>query len=106
MLISCSSTKGGVGKTTIATNIACCAARDGLSVLIVDGDKQKSSRYWQEVRSENIMIGGVQVIGMPTKAIHKDLPRLSASYDVTLIDCGGGDSNIFSWNMLAPKKRH
>ena len=76
MLISCSSTKGGVGKTTIATNIACCAAHDGLSVLIVDGDKQKSSLYWQEVRAENNLFGGIQVVGMPTKAIHKDLPRL------------------------------
>jgi chromosome partitioning protein len=101
MLISCLSTKGGVGKSTLASNLACCAAREGLSVLIVDGDQQQSSLYWRGIRAEENLFGGIQVVGMPTKAIHKDLPHISASYDVTIIDCGGRDSSILRSSLIA-----
>ena len=42
--------KGGVGKSTIATNLAGYFARQGHSVMLGDVDVQQSSRAWLEVR--------------------------------------------------------
>ncbi|MDE2081641.1 MAG: ParA family protein [Burkholderiales bacterium] len=43
--------KGGVGKSTLATNIAGCLAAGGLSVMLGDVDRQQSSRQWLALRS-------------------------------------------------------
>jgi chromosome partitioning protein len=38
--------KGGVGKSTLATNLAGCLARRGHRVMLGDIDAQQSSRSW------------------------------------------------------------
>lgn len=48
-LVACS--KGGVGKTTIATHLAAEAALSGLHTALVDADPQGSSRRWCERRA-------------------------------------------------------
>lgn len=45
------STKGGVGKTTIATHLAAQAALDGQRTVLVDADPQGSSTRWAERRA-------------------------------------------------------
>ena len=42
--------KGGVGKSTLATNIAGCLAAAGHSVMLGDVDRQQSSRQWLAAR--------------------------------------------------------
>jgi chromosome partitioning protein len=42
--------KGGVGKTTLATNIAGCCAAAGLPVMLGDVDRQASARAWLDLR--------------------------------------------------------
>ena len=42
--------KGGVGKTTVATNIAGYFARQGRQVMLGDADRQQSSRLWLRLR--------------------------------------------------------
>jgi chromosome partitioning protein len=42
--------KGGVGKSTLATNIAGYFARQGHSVMLGDVDRQQSSRLWLGLR--------------------------------------------------------
>ena len=46
------SSKGGVGKTTIATHLAAQAALDGHRTVLVDADPQHSSTRWAERRAE------------------------------------------------------
>ncbi|MDP2004049.1 MAG: AAA family ATPase [Rubrivivax sp.] len=43
--------KGGVGKSTLATNIAGCLAAAGRSVMLGDVDRQQSSRQWLDQRA-------------------------------------------------------
>ena len=42
--------KGGVGKSTLATNVAGCLAAAGHSVMLGDVDRQHSSRQWLAAR--------------------------------------------------------
>ena len=42
--------KGGVGKTTLATNIAGYFARQGHAVMLGDADRQQSSKLWLGLR--------------------------------------------------------
>ena len=48
MIINIAHTKGGVGKSTLATNLAV-----ELNCPILDLDKQGSSKYFNELRVEN-----------------------------------------------------
>lgn len=43
-------TKGGCGKTTIATNLAAALAAGGLRTALADADRQKSASHWLAVR--------------------------------------------------------
>lgn len=43
--------KGGVGKTTLATNLAGYFARRGYNTMLGDTDRQQSSREWLKMRN-------------------------------------------------------
>ena len=45
------SSKGGVGKTTIATHLAAQAALDGCNTVLVDADPQGSATRWAQRRA-------------------------------------------------------
>ena len=53
------SSKGGAGKTTIATNLAAHYAVDGKNTVLVDADRQGSSQRWAEKRAHmpNAVLG-------------------------------------------------
>ncbi|MBL8305976.1 MAG: ParA family protein [Rubrivivax sp.] len=46
--------KGGVGKSTLATNVAGCLAAAGHSVMLGDVDRQQSSRQWLALRPPSL----------------------------------------------------
>ena len=46
------SSKGGAGKTTVATNLAAHFALDGKRTVLVDADPQHSSTRWAERRAD------------------------------------------------------
>jgi chromosome partitioning protein len=46
------STKGGVGKTTIASHLAAHAAVDGRRTVLIDADPQHSATRWAERRAD------------------------------------------------------
>lgn len=50
-LVACS--KGGVGKTTLAVNLAAAQADAGRNVSVVDADPQGSATRWNQRRSEH-----------------------------------------------------
>jgi chromosome partitioning protein len=48
--------KGGCGKTTVATNLACQFANEGHSTALIDYDPQCSSSQWLEMRPSHLPI--------------------------------------------------
>jgi chromosome partitioning protein len=56
--------KGGVGKSTLATNVAGCLAASGHAVMLGDVDRQQSARQWLALRPPALpRIAGWDVAG-------------------------------------------
>lgn len=51
-VVAVASTKGGVGKTTLAAAFAVCAAEEGERVALVDLDPQESLAWWWGLRGQ------------------------------------------------------
>jgi chromosome partitioning protein len=83
MIIGVLNQKGGVGKTTIATNLAAQAASDGACVLLVDADPQGSSMAWSAARTADPLF---PTVAMAKTTLHRDMPEVARGYDTVLID--------------------
>lgn len=97
MIVTVANTKGGVGKSTIATNLAVEASRDGKRVLLVDADVQGSSIAWRSLRQTD----DIQAMANTSDTIHKDVASFGPSFDLVIIDAGGRDSKPFRSAVLA-----
>jgi chromosome partitioning protein len=81
------SSKGGVGKTTIATHLAAQAALSGKRTVLVDADPQRSSTRWAEKRA------GLESAVLPVdgsgaaRGWQRELPE---DTDVVIVDAAAG----------------
>jgi chromosome partitioning protein len=62
MILAVGNTKGGVGKTTLAVNIAAARALRGADVLLIDGDEQASAATFAQLRQTQTF-GTIQLHG-------------------------------------------
>jgi chromosome partitioning protein len=85
-------TKGGVGKSTLATNIAVTRANSGRSVLLIDGDEQKTSMIFTEVRTERLGESDYTAVSLQGASIRTQGRLLSRNYEDVVIDVGGRDT--------------
>jgi chromosome partitioning protein len=93
MILTVGSTKGGVGKSTLAVQIAIAWTRAGRDVLLVDGDRQASAQAAIGFRAEAGHAPPVPCVQYADGRLLRDQVRLQASkYSDVLIDAGGHDS--------------
>ncbi|HJO03644.1 MAG TPA: AAA family ATPase [Acidobacteriota bacterium] len=98
-IFAVANTKGGVGKSTLAVNLAILAATQGKKVLLVDADPQGSGLQFLGVRGDDRPeFQGVQIT---QPIIHKQLPELAERFDYVLIDVGGRDAPVFRSALVA-----
>ena len=84
-IVAISNLKGGVGKSTIAQNIAVQFAQKGIKVCIADTDtEQKTSAKWASLRDSSLLSVPVFVIS-PDK-VSQEILALKQKYDLVIVD--------------------
>jgi len=97
-VITVANQKGGCGKTTIATNLACYFAVKGKKTILVDADTQGSSMNFRGDRPDSNP--QFQAVQNTTSSIFKDIIAFE-HHDYVIIDAGGRDSKAFRSAMFA-----
>lgn len=104
MIVLVGGTKGGCGKSTIATNLAAYLAGEGRKVIIMDTDRQASSARWVE-RRENPEINATPLPKIhcvqTTGNVYNTALDLEQLYGTVIVDAGGHDSRELRSAMVA-----
>lgn len=94
MILVCGGIKGGVGKSTVATNMTVMRANQGMDVLLVDADDQGTASDFTAVRNETLVEqgAGYTSIKLYGAAVRSEVLRMAKKYDDVVIDVGGRDT--------------
>ena len=92
MILAVGNVKGGVGKTTIAINLAIIWALQSRDVLLVDGDDQATAMAFTELRTRARGEPGYTAVALYGADIRTQVRQLASKYDHIIIDVGGRDS--------------
>lgn len=83
--------KGGTGKTTLATNLACAMADTG-TVVLVDADPQGSAQDWYECRPQPVL--DLWVKPAEERSLIQEVRGLAKEYGWVIIDGPPGITRI------------
>lgn len=86
-------TKGGSGKSTVATNLTIMLTAAGHDVLLVDADDQETSTDFTNFREASRPGGaGYTCIALTGPAVRTGVQRLAPKHAHVIIDTGGRDT--------------
>jgi chromosome partitioning protein len=84
-ILSISNLKGGVGKSTVAQNVAVCLAQQNIKVCIADTDtEQKTSVKWASLRASDAV--SVPVYGINPDKVSQEILALKSNYEIVIVD--------------------
>lgn len=93
MILAVGNVKGGVGKTTLAVNLAIALSLQGRDVLLIDGDEQATAMAFTELRSaQKNGKPGYTAVALHGRAIRDQTRQLAPKYADIVIDVGGRDT--------------
>ena len=86
MIVALLNQKGGVGKTTLALNLAGESARRNNRVTVIDADPQGSALDWSQQRSREGLPRLFGVVGLARDTLHREAPELARDADMIIVD--------------------
>jgi len=93
MIVTVGGIKGGVGKTTIAINLAIMRVSDGQNVLFIDADNQETSSLFTARRKEVYRgSSGYHSVQLAGSELRVETLKLAKHFDDIIIDAGGKDT--------------
>jgi chromosome partitioning protein len=94
MILVVGGVKGGVGKSTLAANLAVLAARAGQDVLLVDSDIQETTMTWAAARGDQAAVSTdrITTVALTGKQVRDELRRLKSKYEAIVVDAGARDT--------------
>ena len=93
MIYTVGNTKGGVGKTTLAVNLAIARALAGRDVWLIDGDRQGTAQMAISIRADAGHTPSIACASYPDGAILRaQVKHQAAKFEDIIIDAGGRDS--------------
>lgn len=100
MIICIGSSKGGTGKTTLATNLAGLLVKNEKDILLIDCDRQGSASIWCAQRDQERHIKRVPCMQKFGTNIDKEILELSKRFENIIVDVGGFDSDELRTSII------
>lgn len=100
MIVTVAGTKGGPGKTTIATNLAAYLALHGGDVMLLDADDQASAARWVERRNQLDPPAPPVQCTRQGGDIYPTIADLAKRYEYVVVDVGGYHADTLRAGML------
>lgn len=80
-VVSVLNRKGGVGKSTVACQLARSLQREGSDVMVVDTDAQGTASDWAETGEDTPL-----VVKIDRATLEEDIPKAGSQFDVVVVD--------------------